>query len=174
MPFDIHDPLLDDEGYLDEDALERYQHELLRLFEKSTEAHEIRQPGISLEWAELMLDFALNNLDLTPPQMRKDDLLTILLDYFPSKIILDVTDIDPVLDELRAFWLFIKREYGLRNARACLRVLNQRTAQHMALAIEGYDIDPDYDDLTIRDLLDLLLDTGAGLGDWFQRRLGRR
>jgi len=29
-PFDIRDRLLDDEGYVDEDAVERYQRELLR------------------------------------------------------------------------------------------------------------------------------------------------
>ena len=69
---------------------ESAQRELLRLFAASPEARALRQQGIRLEWAELMLEFALNDLDLALPQMNDDDLLTILLEYFPSKTLIDV------------------------------------------------------------------------------------
>lgn len=175
MPFDIRDPLLDEEGYVDEAAVERYQRELVRLFKASAEAHELRQQGIQLEWAALMLEFALNDLDLTPPRMDEDDLLTILLDYFPDKSHMDVRDIDVVLTELRAFWAFVRREYQLRNARACLRILNRRTAEHMARAIEGSELDLDYDeDLELPRWLEFLLNTGFALWTRLQKWFGRQ
>jgi hypothetical protein len=176
VPFDIHDRLVDDEGYVDEDAVERYQRELLRLFRTSPEARALRQQGIRLEWAELMLEFALNDLDLILPRMDDDDLLTILLEYFPGKTLMDVEDIGAVLVELRAFWEFVKREYRLRNARVCLRVLNRRTAQRMALAIGGVwlALDDDDEDLELPRWLEILLETSFRLWTRLQERLGRR
>ena len=176
MPFDIHDRLVDAEGYVDEDAVDRYQRELLRLFRASPEARALRQQGIRLEWAELMLEFALNDLDLTLPQMNDDDLLTILLEYFPGKTLMDVADIDAVLAELHVFWEFVKREYRLRNARACLRVLNRRTAQRMALAIGGMwlALDDDDEDPELPRSLEILLETSFRLWIRLQERFGRR
>jgi hypothetical protein len=176
VPFDIHARLVDDEGYVDEDAVERYQRELSQLFRASPEARALRQQGVRLEWAELMLEFALNDLDLTLPQMDDDDLLTIVLEYFPGKTLMDVEDIDAVLAELRAFWEFLKREYRLRNARACIRVLNTRTAQRMALAVGGmglvlYDDDEDPE---LPRWLEIMLDTSFRLWSRLQKRLGRR
>jgi hypothetical protein len=175
MSFDIHDQLVDNEGYVDENAVERYQRELLRRFAASPEARALRQQGIRLEWAELMLEFALNDLDLTPPQMDDDVLLTILLEYFPGKTLIGVGDIGTVLVELRAFWEFVKREYRLPNARACLRMLNRRTAQRMALAVGGVGLALDDDeDLELPRWLELLLETGFRLWIRLQERLGRR
>ena len=176
MPFDIHDRLVDAEGYVDEDAVDRYQRELLRLFRASPEARALRQQGIRLEWAELMLEFVLNDLDLTLPQMNDDDLLTILLEYFPGKTLMDVADIDAVLAELHVFWEFVKREYRLRNARACLRVLNRRTAQRMALAIGGMwlALDDDDEDPELPRSLEILLETSFRLWIRLQERFGRR
>ncbi len=176
MPFDIHDRLVDHEGYVDEDAVERYQHELLRLFRASPEARALWQEGIRLEWAELMLEFALHDLGPTLPRMDDDDLLTILLAYFPGKTFMGVEDIGGVLVELRAFWEFVKRDYRLRNARACLRVLNRRTAQRMALAIDGVwlDLDEDDEDLALPRWLEMLHETIFGFWVRLQERLGRR
>ncbi len=56
---------------------------------------------------------------------------------------MDVEDIGAVLIELRAFWTYLQREHHLLNARHCLRVLNRRTAQHMAAAVGGYGLDLD-------------------------------
>ncbi len=82
MPFDIYDPLVDDKGYVDDVAVKRYQRQLHRLFSAFPEAREVRRMGILLEWTELMLEFALNDLQVTPPHMDDNDLLTILLAYF--------------------------------------------------------------------------------------------
>jgi hypothetical protein len=176
VPFDIHARLVDDEGYVDEDAVERYQRELLRLFRASPEAHALRQQGIRLEWTELMLEFALNDLDLTLPQMDDDDLLTILLEYFSGKTLMDVEDIEAVLVELHAFWEFVKREYRLRNARACLRVLKRRTAQRMALAVGGVwlALDDDDEDLELPRWLEIMLDISFRLWIRLRERFGRR
>jgi hypothetical protein len=175
VPFDIHAWLVDDEGYVDEDAVERYQRELLRLFRASPEARALRQQGIRLKWAELMLEFALNDLDLTLPRMDDDDLLTILLEYFPGKTLMDVDDIDAVLVELHAFWEFVKRDYRLRNARACLRALNRRTAQRMALAVGGVWLALDDDqNLELPRWLEIMLDTSFRLWIRLRERFGRR
>ncbi len=176
VPFDIHARLIDNEGYVDEDAVEGYQRELLGLFRASPEARALRQQGVQLEWAELMLEFALNDLDLTLPRMDDDDLLTILLEYFPGKTLMDVDDIDAVLVELHAFWEFVKREYRLRNARACLRALNRRTAQRMALAVGGVwlALDDDDEDLELPRWLELMLDTSFRLWIRLRERFGRR
>ena len=56
---------------------------------------------------------------------------------------MDVEDIGAVLIELRAFWTYLQREHHLLNARRYLRVLNRRTAQHVAAAVGGYRLDLD-------------------------------
>jgi hypothetical protein len=185
MPFDIHDPLVDEEGYVDDVAVERYQRQLQRLFSASPEACEIRRMGLRLEWTELMLEFALNDLQVTPPQMDDDDLLAILLEYFPGKTPMTEDDIGTVLLELRAFWQFVQREYRLRNARGCLRVLNRRTAGRMVRAVGGADFeldeaplargrDDDDEELELPRWLEFVLETSFRLWTRLRKRLGKQ
>jgi hypothetical protein len=185
MPFDIHDPLVDDEGYVDDVAVERYQCQLQRLFSASPEAREVRRMSLRLEWTELMLEFALNDLQVTPPELDDDDLLAILLEYFPGKTPMTEDDIGTILIELRAFWQFVQREYRLRNARGCLRVLNRRTAGRMARAVGGADFeldedtlawggDDDDEELELPRWLEFVLETGFRLWTRLRKRLGKQ
>ena len=85
-------------------------------------------------------------------------------------------DIGAVLVELRASWEFVQREYRLRNARVCLRVLNRHTAQRMALAIGGVGLalDDEDEDLELPRGLEIFLETSFRLWIRLQERLGRR
>ena len=165
-------------------AVERYQRQLQRLFTASSEAREVRRMGLRLEWTELMLEFALNDLQVTPPEMDDDDLLAILLEYFPGKTPMTEDDIGSILIELRAFWQFVQREYRLRNARGCLRVLNRRTAGHMARAVGGADFEldedtlawgrDDDDELELPRWLEFVLETSFRLWTRLRKRLGKQ
>jgi hypothetical protein len=128
MAFDIHQPVLDEEGdEFDEEKAHRYEEELRRLFEQSPEAKpfmETEDPGVF--WADALVEFGLNYLEVTPPQMTPRDLNELLFELFPRKVSTPDFDAAEAISELRAFWNFLKREFSLPNADACLKALDDK------------------------------------------------
>ncbi len=85
------------------------------------------EPG----WASMMMDFGMNYLSVTPPDMSPDDVREILFDLFPRKVSTAADEAEGVVRELRAFWTFLQREFHLANAEACLKVLDEKTARQL-------------------------------------------
>jgi hypothetical protein len=128
MAFDIHQPVLDEESdELDEEKAQRYKEELSRLFAQSSEAEPFMKaddPGAF--WADTLVEYGLRYIGVTPPQMTPRDLNEILYEVFPSKISTPNLDAAQTIGELHAFWEFLKREFSLPNADACLKALDEK------------------------------------------------
>ena len=79
----------------------------------------------------MLLDFGTDYPGVTPPQMSPDDVREILFDLIPRKVSATAEEAPEIIHELRAFWIFLQREFHLENATACLRVLNEQAVREL-------------------------------------------
>lgn len=117
-----------------ERAVNRYIERLVALFEKSPEGQALlaQDKDADLWWASAMLEYAMTYVGVSPPEMSADHLREVLFEAFPRKVSTpEGFDGEKVVRTLRAFWSFLKREFGLPNADACLQFLDDRTARRM-------------------------------------------
>jgi hypothetical protein len=135
MTFDVHQSLVDEQGEIDEAAAKIYETELLMLFATSFEARPVIARNGGIGWVHLMMQLARTHLGVTVPTMEKDDLSFILLDTFPEKISCDPEDANAIVEELRAFWAYVGREFGLANAADCASVLDDTLTEAMTDAL---------------------------------------
>ena len=125
MAFDIRQ--LDKLEEYDEEAFDKYQDALLDQFLDSLEgqARLAEDPDMGF-WAAQFIYYGYGYLGYTLPQTTDAIADEIVTGLFPRKIsILSPDDADDTIPELIAFWQFLKREYGLRNADAVLRRLRK-------------------------------------------------
>ncbi len=131
MAFDIYQRVFDRNGELLEKKSIQYREQLLQLFEESPEFQALLDEGIDPGWTGMLLDYGIDYLGVTPPQMTSDSLREILFEIFPRKVTADANEAPAVIRELQAFWQFLQREFHLENAAACLKVLNDRAARRL-------------------------------------------
>src|ERR1017187_9269360 len=124
MTFDIQQKIFDKDGMPIEKKASQYQDELAQLFEQSPEGQALSNEGVEPGWAGMMIEFGINYLSVTPPQMSPAGLREILFDIIPRKVSTSADEADDIVRELRAFWQFLQREFQLANAAACLKVLD--------------------------------------------------
>ncbi len=125
MTFDIRQ--LDQLEEFEEEAFYTYQDALLDQFLDSPEgqARLAEDPDMGF-WAAQFIYYGYGYLGYTLPQTTEAIADEIVTEVFPRKIsILSPDDADDTIPELIAFWQFLKREYGLRNADAVLRRLRK-------------------------------------------------
>ena len=130
MAFDIRQRVLDRDGMPREKIAHQYKEQLMELFEQSPEGQTLQDEGIESGWASMMIDFGLDYLGKTPPQMSPDDLGEILFDLFPRKVSASADEAPEVIRELQLFWQFLQREFHLENAAACLAFLRSDAGQN--------------------------------------------
>ena len=125
MTFDINQPIYDKEGYFLEEEVIAYQDELMARFAKSPEGKAIlldKDP----HWAELFMDMVLRRLGMQLRYIYTEDIRFILYEVIPEKAVINSDDVPAMIEELKAFFRFLKRAFSLPNADACLKVLNQK------------------------------------------------
>jgi len=131
MAFDIHQKVFDRDGMILEKKASQYQDQLMQLFEQSPEGRALRGEGIEGSWANMLIDFGMHYLSVTPPQMTPRHLREILFELFPRKVSAPADEAPEIIRELQAFWQFLQREFQLENAAACLGILNDRAAREL-------------------------------------------
>jgi hypothetical protein len=131
MPFNIHQRVVDRDGMPREQIAHEYKEQLIQLFEQSPEGQILQDEGIESGWASMMIDFGLNYLGKTPPQMSPGDLREILFDLFPRKVSASADEAPEVIRELQLFWQFLQREFHLENAAACLNILDNKAIRQL-------------------------------------------
>jgi hypothetical protein len=128
--FDINQDLFAD-GELDEKGKEEYSKALLALFEASPEGLMIAKKYGSLRWAFAMLDMNFNYIQDNLPDIDSDDFCEILFDLLPEKESVSADAATAIIEELRAFWSFLAREFKLSNADDILAELNQDAEEEL-------------------------------------------
>jgi hypothetical protein len=131
MAFDIHRALTDELDEIDEEAAERFEAELMERFAESAEASPLLERTGSVDWAGLVLEYGRLYEGVTVTTMGKRELSSVLLGVFPRKVSCDPSSAPEIIEELRAFWSFLRRELGLPNAGECLALLTHETARTM-------------------------------------------
>lgn len=126
MTFDIHQRVLNADGMPRERIAGEYQGQLMELFVESPEGQELRDEGLDGGWANMMMDYGMSYLGVTPPQMTPAHLRELLFDIFPRKVSAEADEAPDAIRELQAFWKFVQREFQLKNAAVCLEVLDDK------------------------------------------------
>lgn len=135
-PFDIHQELFDEDELIEERAY-TYQEQLITLFTASPEAQtggEDDQP-VNPFWVAMLLDYGFRYIGTTPAQMTPEEMRELLYEVFPAKVSATEFDAEEAFRALRAFWKYLKREYALENADACLKALTERAQQRFERAM---------------------------------------
>ncbi len=125
MSFDINQYFFDKEHYFLEEEAEKYCETLLENFASSPEGQAFLK-GNEVAWADLFLDVVIWRMGLSLDFLYTDTMREIFYDIIPATVIIDPTDVPTLIEELKAFFQFLKREYSLRSADTCLKVLNQK------------------------------------------------
>jgi hypothetical protein len=131
MTFAIQQPVFDAQGEYLEDVAIRYREELMDLFVASPEGQELVREGAAVGWADTFMDLGIAYLGVTPPAMTPEQLESILFELFARKVSTEPGCGQEIVQELRAFWMFLRREFGLPNASGCLRLLTAATARRL-------------------------------------------
>jgi hypothetical protein len=97
-------------------------------FARSPEGQAFEKECGSIGWAGTMMQFGFDYLGQTPAQMTLRDVDEILFDLFPRKVSAESERANEIFSELRTFWSFVDRQYGLANAREILASLDHRAA----------------------------------------------
>jgi hypothetical protein len=86
MAFDIYQKIVNEDGEPIEKKAGAYRQQLFELFVESPEGQALIDEGIQPGWADMMMDYGINYLGVTPPKMSSGNLSEILFDLFPSKV----------------------------------------------------------------------------------------
>jgi hypothetical protein len=112
--FDIHQSVYDKHEELDSRLVEKYITGLITEFVNSPEAKELGEEWSA--WPEMFLHHALDYLGTPPAEMSLSDFREVVYELFPRKVSTEPASAGEIITELRAFWKFLHRQYGLENA----------------------------------------------------------
>jgi hypothetical protein len=129
--FDIHQSLYSEYGDRDEDKLGQYIDGLLEAFAESPEGAAFFQEYGDVGWAGHMMHYYFDYIGGALPEMTARDLQKVLFELFPRKVSTEPESAAEIIAEVRAFWTFVKRQYGLKNADKLLAVLDAGAADRL-------------------------------------------
>ena len=109
------------------------EEELLSRFEDSPEAQSLAEVG----FAPLFMDYAADYFNATIATLDAHELREILFSIVPRKVSIEAAAASGIIAELRAFYTFLKREFGLKQADACLRELGSDAVKKLAAALSN-------------------------------------
>jgi hypothetical protein len=121
-PYDVLADLLElgqDGDELDAEARRPLEDELVRRFVAAPEAKALTD----IESYLFVMDFAADYFNATIATLGPRELREIVFDIIPRKVSIEASAASSIIEENRAFYTFLKREFGLEQADACLRVL---------------------------------------------------
>jgi hypothetical protein len=130
--FDIRQQVTNRSGEPDERKVEGYIEGLLQEFVESPEAKPLLDSDEGLGgWAEMMMDYGVSYCGVTPAKMTPADFNEVLFELFPRKVSTPPESAPAIVKELRAFWQFVQRQYGLGNAGKILAALGDSAAERL-------------------------------------------
>ena len=118
-------------GELDIEAREKLEEALLRRFYESPEANALKD----IQSCQLVMEFAADYFGETIPALTSAHLREIVFEIIPRKLTTDASEGPTIIAELLAFFTFLKREFALAQADACLAVLGGDAAKQLTRAL---------------------------------------
>jgi hypothetical protein len=129
--FDIHQDLYTRAGELDDREVGKYIDGLIDEFAAAPEAKPLLDSGEGIGWAGSMMEYSLNHLGVSPDRMSVPDFNEVVFDLFPRKFSVKPEAAPAIVRELRAFWQFLGRQYGLANADKILASLDDAATERL-------------------------------------------
>ncbi len=127
----LYDLAKDSDGFLEPEDRGPLEDELVHAFANSREA-----TGVEDFWpCHCVMDLAADYFDQTIATLGPSDLDELLFHLIPRKVSIDASAAGSVIDALRSFYAFLKRELQLEQADACLRVLGGDAAARFEAAM---------------------------------------
>ncbi len=120
-----------DSDEIDAEARRRLEDELLRQFVASPEAKALTD----VQSCHFVMDFAADYFGATIATLAPRELREIVFDIIPSKVSVEASAASWIIEENRAFYAFLKREFALEQADACLRVLGGDAVKKLEAAL---------------------------------------
>ncbi|MBI4818329.1 MAG: hypothetical protein HY791_18840 [Deltaproteobacteria bacterium] len=110
--------------------------EIVGRFEDSLEGQDVfRRLGYGgSRWVGLMLDYAASHHGVGV-DMSGYDFSDVLFRTIPRKVSCEPREAPEIVDELRAFWQFRRREFGSTRAGECLSVLDSKAAKRLEMEL---------------------------------------
>jgi hypothetical protein len=134
LPYDVLADLVElaqDGEAIDPEARGPLEDELVRRFAASPEAKAL--PDIQA--CRFVMDFAADHFNATIATLGPTELRQIVFEIIPRKVSIDASEASALIEETRAFYGFLKRELGLQQADACLRVLGRDAVKKLEAAL---------------------------------------
>jgi hypothetical protein len=118
---DVEDDAIDERVVID------LEEEIVRSFLASPEGQGVEVTHLP----RAVMEFARNYLETNIVWLRAPDLREILFEIAPRKMVVDVSMAGAMVAECRAFFTFLKREYGFSQTDACLRLLSHNAEERL-------------------------------------------
>jgi hypothetical protein len=116
---------------IDDDARMALEDELMRRFAASPEAKGLDE----IRACEIVMDLAAGYLGHTIATLGASDLREVLFELIPRKVSIEASAGRGIIEETRALYTFLKREFGLKQADACLRLLGDSAVKKLEAAL---------------------------------------
>ncbi|HEX4417252.1 MAG TPA: hypothetical protein VH165_05095 [Kofleriaceae bacterium] len=134
LPYDVLADLAElvqDGDELDPEARGPLEDELVHRFSASPEAKALTD----IQSCRFVMDFAADYFGATIATLDPRELREIVFEIIPRKVSIDASAASWIIEETRAFYGFLKREFGLKQADACLRVLGGDAVKQLEAAL---------------------------------------
>jgi hypothetical protein len=82
-----------------------------------------------------VMDLGADYFGHTIATLGATDLREVLFDLIPRKVSIEPSKAPWIIEETRAFYTFLKREFGLKQADSCLRVLGGNAVKKLESAL---------------------------------------
>ena len=116
---------------LDPESREPLEDALLEQFAASPEG----ATWVDADTCRFVMDFAADYFRATIATLGTRDFKEILFEIIPRKMYVQPSEARAIVEELRALYAFLKREFGLTQADDCLRVLDGGAVQKLEVAL---------------------------------------
>jgi hypothetical protein len=116
---------------IDAEARRPLEAELVRRFAASPEAKALTD----VQSCHLVMDFAADYFGVTIATLAPAELREIVFDIIPRKVAIDASAASSIVEETRALYAFLEREFGLEQAGACRRVLGGDAVKKLEAAL---------------------------------------
>src|SRR5438132_12710648 len=103
MAFDIYQKIVNEDGEPIEKKAGAYRQQLFELFVESPEGQALIDEGIQPGWADMMMDYGINYLGVTPRKMSSGNLSEMLFDMFPQKVSAGADEAPSIIHQLPGF-----------------------------------------------------------------------
>jgi len=119
------------EGDLEDDSRGPLEDELMRRFKAAPEG------GVhsDLQACRFVMDYAAMYLGQSVATLDAKGLREVVFTLIPRKVSIPASEADWIIDVVRAFYQFLKREFGLAQAEDCLRVLGDDAVPTLEAAL---------------------------------------